>query len=234
MDFFRDNYKFFLFIFLFVVVIVFEVLIFNKDYHIESNIVNDDIKVQKNDNIEIFNDVYIDIKGAVKKPGVYKVNENSIINDVIKLAGGLNSNGTTKNINLSKKVSNEMVIYIFTKTELKKENDKINNDNNIVTSSKDLASKDIFIDNNNSSIEEYKSNDENITINNNKGDNNKLININNASKEELLTISGIGESKADAIIKYRNENKFNSIEDIKNVSGIGESLFAKIKDYITV
>jgi competence protein ComEA len=49
-----------------------------------------------------------------------------------------------------------------------------------------------------------------------------------------MTVSGIGESKAIAIIDYRKNNKFNTIEDIMNVSGIGESLFAKIKEYITV
>ena len=49
-----------------------------------------------------------------------------------------------------------------------------------------------------------------------------------------MTVSGIGESKAIAIIDYRKTNKFNKIEDIMNVSGIGESLFAKIKSYITV
>ena len=50
-----------------------------------------------------------------------------------------------------------------------------------------------------------------------------------------MTVSGIGESKAEAIIKYREENdKFSSIDDIKKVSGIGDSLFEEIKDYITV
>ena len=64
---------------------------------------------------------------------------------------------------------------------------------------------------------------------------NKLVNINTASKEELLTITGIGDSKAEAIISYREENgDFKAIEDIKNVSGIGDSLFEKIKEFITV
>lgn len=63
---------------------------------------------------------------------------------------------------------------------------------------------------------------------------NELININTASKEELMALSGIGESKADAIIKYRSSNQFNSIEDIKNVTGIKDGVFNQIKDQITV
>lgn len=64
---------------------------------------------------------------------------------------------------------------------------------------------------------------------------NILVNINTAGKDELTKIPGVGDSKAHAIIKYREENgDFNDIEDIKKVSGIGESLFEKIKDYITV
>ena len=63
---------------------------------------------------------YVDVKGAVKKPGVYEVNKNNIINDVINLAGGFTKSAYTKNINLSKKISNELVIYIYTNSEYKK------------------------------------------------------------------------------------------------------------------
>ena len=63
---------------------------------------------------------------------------------------------------------------------------------------------------------------------------NELININTATKEELQTINGIGESKANNIIKYREtKGNFSSIEDIKNVEGIGDSLYEAIKTYIT-
>lgn len=61
------------------------------------------------------------------------------------------------------------------------------------------------------------------------------ININTANESELDSLPGIGKSKAEAIIKYREDNgKFKSIEDIKNVSGIGESAFEKIKEKITI
>lgn len=63
---------------------------------------------------------------------------------------------------------------------------------------------------------------------------NNLININKASLDELLNITGIGESKARAIIEYRKENPFLKVEDIMNISGIGESVFNKIKDEITI
>ena len=72
---------------------------------------------------------------------------------------------------------------------------------------------------------------------NKKEDNNEItiVSINTASLEQLKTLPGIGESKANDIIKYREkEGNFKTIEDIKNVSGIGDSLFEKIKDYITV
>ena len=61
-----------------------------------------------------------------------------------------------------------------------------------------------------------------------------LVNINTASKEKLMSLNGVGESTAQKIIDYREENGyFNSVEDIMNVSGIGESKFNKIKEYIT-
>ena len=66
-------------------------------------------------------------------------------------------------------------------------------------------------------------------------DNISLININTDNQEQLMTLPGIGESKAAAIITYREENgRFPSKEDIKNVSGIGEATYANLKDLITV
>ncbi len=163
---------------------------------------------------------YIDIKGAVKKPGVYKFQDGSIVLDAIEKAGGLTKNGVTSNINLSQKLVNEMVIYIFNKNELK-------NKNVSATTKASTTCKCETIEINNCINDQNK--------NESLQSDNKKININNAELEELTSLSGIGESKANAIIKYRNDNgPFKSIEDIMNVSGLGEALFDKIKDNITV
>ncbi|EEB36432.1 comEA protein [Anaerococcus hydrogenalis DSM 7454] len=63
---------------------------------------------------------------------------------------------------------------------------------------------------------------------------NKKININSADKNSLMTLPNIGEKRADAIIEYRQKNKFNKIDDIKNVSGIGDKYFEAMKDMIVI
>lgn len=85
-------------------------------------------------------------------------------------------------------------------------------------------------------LEEAKTLEFEDTISN-KEDSSKdgLVNINKAGKEELMTLPGIGDSKAQSIITYREENgNFKTIEDIKNITGIKDGLFNKIKDYISV
>lgn len=166
---------------------------------------------------------YIDIKGFVKKPGVYEVTADNIVNDCIKLAGGLLKNADTTTINLSKKVSSEMVIYIPKKEEVIK-----TTTNTTVTKDQEIPNDAVVSDNN-------KSNSSISKDNNTQTPNRPLVNINTAAIQELTTLSGIGDAKAQDIIDYRTLNgNFKTIEDIKNVSGIGEALYAKIKDYITV
>lgn len=166
---------------------------------------------------------YIDIKGFVKKPGVYEVTADNIVNDCIKLAGGLLKNADTTTINLSKKVSSEMVIYIPKKEEVIK-----TIPNTTVTKDQEIPNDAVISDNN-------KSNSSISKDNNTQTPNRTLVNINTATIQELTTLSGIGDAKAQDIIDYRTLNgNFKTIEDIKNVSGIGEALYAKIKDYITV
>ena len=153
--------------------------------------------------------IFVDIKGSVNKPGVYKFDINDRVIDAINKAGGLTKNANTNNINLSQKLTNEMVVYVYSDNEIKKGNNKL--------TCNTLCENNI------------------IEVNNCVENTNKdLININTATLEELLTLPGIGESKAKNIIEYREENKFKTIEELKNVNGIGESLFEQIKNKITI
>lgn len=166
---------------------------------------------------------YVDIKGAINNPNVYKVLKESRIIDVINMAGGLREDADTSIINLSKKITDEMFIVIYTKDELQKYKEQ-------TISTEEIKKK---IDEDILSVD--KNNDAEETHEENKKEDTKLVNINTASKEELLTINGIGESKAESIIKYREENgEFKAIEEIENVPGIGEALFEKVKEYITL
>lgn len=164
--------------------------------------------------------LYFDIKGAVKKPGVYEFTMGERVIDAISKAGGLNKDANTNNINLSQSLKEEMVIYIFTNKEIKNNNAQSKCDTSCTITTIEVNNCTNDTESNSSS-----SSSENTS---------KLVNINTATLEELMSVSGIGEAKAKAIIAYREQVKFTTIEDIKNVSGIGDSLFAQIKDFITV
>lgn len=226
MEFFYDLFlkiknNYFLLLLIILLIVINDAIFISDFYILKENkikISESTFKTNADKNVKKDEEVFkVDIKGAVKKPGVYEVTYGMNVNDVIKQAGGLKKSATTKNINLSKKLEDEMVIVVSTKDSLNKTSSAIIKNDALITNEK---KSEISI---NSDIESSFN-----ELNNN------LININSATINELLTINGIGESKAEAIISYRSENKFNSIEDIKNVSGIGESLFEKIKDKITV
>lgn len=175
---------------------------------------------------EIVSEVLVDVKGAVKKPGVYKLSSDSVVNDAIELAGGLKSGASTKYINLSKKVLNEMVIMVYTSSEINKMNN--NSLETCVVASENVknceGSSIVVTEDKNSN----QVNDTNETINSND-----KISINTASKDELMKLDGVGESKALAIIEYRNTNNgFKTLEELMNVSGIGDKAYNKIKDNI--
>jgi len=193
-------------------------------------------EINNEDEIEEISYINVDIKGAVKNPGVYKVKNETIINDIITLAGGFTKNAYKDGINLSKKASDEMVIYIYTTSEIKEKEEKITTES-IIPSSDTCTTPNYSIC---ECIEEKESiikTDPEIIYepNGETKEENTLININTALETELTTLSGIGESKAKAIINYRLEHgNFTNITDIMNVSGIGEALFAKIKNFITI
>lgn len=230
MKFIRKNIMkitfFAMFIFIVSIVVIKNNLKNNEVYASSENEIlykNNVVLEEKGNNKEEF--FFVDIKGQVLNPGVYKVYENTRVIDVINMAGGLLDDSDTSKINLAKKVKDEMVIIIYSKEEIKKKEIKEVNIN--------YSFNDALINDNDVLPNDNKTNNSN-TSNSNISKENKLVNINTCTKEELLTLSGIGESKANAIISYREENGgFKTIEDLLNVSGIGNSIYEKIKNYIT-
>lgn len=169
--------------------------------------------------------LFVDVKGAVNAPGVYELEDGKRVIDAINLAGGFSDKADTINVNLSKRLTDEMFIVIYTKQEIYNYK-KSNETSNINCASFECVCPDVK---NDACIEK------NLKAENNKKEANNKVSINKATKEDLMSLTGIGESKANAIINYRNENGlFKQIEDIKNVSGIGDSVFEKIKNNITL
>lgn len=164
--------------------------------------------------------IKVDIKGSVKHEGVYELDSNKRVVDAIELAGGATSKADLSVTNLSKKLKDEMVIIIYTKEEVKNFV-KVKEEENLKNAQ--CISKTPV---NNSCIEEE------VDVGSDKK---SKISINTATLEELLTLSGIGEAKAKSIIEYREKNgAFTLLEDLTKVDGIGQALFDKIKENITL
>lgn len=154
--------------------------------------------------------IFVDVGGEVKNPGLYELKGNARVNDAILAAGGVTGNADMEVVNLAYILSDEMKIIIPSKAA-KQENENI-------TVHKEVISSGITV------VEE-----------NNYGNSNGKININKAGKKDLESLTGIGSSIAERIIDYRKSNgNFNKIEEIKNVSGIGDAKYSAIKDEITV
>ena len=139
--------------------------------------------------------IFVDVKGAVKHPGVFETTKDKRVKDLIEEAGGLLDDSDTSTLNLSQKVKDQMVIYVLKHGEKPKQ----------------------------------------ISDGGSSSSNTDVININTANKEQLMKISGVGKTKAEAIISYREKNgDFKKKEDITKVRGIGKATFDKIKDKIEV
>lgn len=174
----------------------------------------------------------VDVKGAVNSPGVYELSENSTVADALESAGGVTSKGDTSNINMAKKLSDEMVIYVFTSSEI----NSLKSKNEIVCEIPKCECETVKTESicvaPTTSVSETKDIEDKTSSN---VSSNAKINLNTATVDDLSSLEGIGESKAKAIIDYREKNGgFKSIEEIKNVSGIGDKAFEKIKDVISI
>ncbi len=224
---------------LIILIVILFVLLFSLLYPLikkDNNNEIETIKIESQENEEDKEDrkenVIVDIKGYVKNPGTYNAPTTSRVIDVINLAGGLIDGANTEYINLSKKIVDEMVIIIYSNDEISKfkETEKEivyleyeckcpDNENDACITEDDVVNTNGNKTNSSSSLNTPTTTDK--------------ISINTATLDELMTLSGIGESKAKAIIEYREKNNgFKSLEEIINVSGIGEKVYSKIKDYI--
>lgn len=172
----------------------------------------------------IVKEIMVDVKGFVVNPGIYKLNEESRVIDAINAAGGVLEGADTSVLNLSKKLKDEMVIIVYSSYQVenfkkvKEEEQQIQD--GCINGVNEVENDACIEENGEEKGEEKES---------------TLVSINTATLEELMTLEGIGEAKAKSIIAYREEHgPYQAIEDLLNVSGIGESLLAKIKENITL
>ena len=145
--------------------------------------------------------ITVDVKGAVKQPGVYELRSNSRVHDAINKAGGMTPEANSQSVNLAQKLTDEAVIYVAKEGE-------------------DVPAAGGSMSPTTSSASSEKPG---------------KVHLNRATEAELQTVSGIGQKRASDIIAYREANgPFRSVEDLKNVSGIGEKTLEKLKDAFTV
>ena len=181
-------------------------------YYFEQNFKNIGYKEIENnvfENIEIKeekeSEILIHITGAVGEPGVVHLKKGARVIDAIEESGGLLEEADLNKVNLAYPLSDGQKVYIPSINDDETEQDILNTDEEEI-------------------IQEVY-----------KDFNNEKININTATQTELETLPGIGTSMAYRIIQYRKDiGEFNQIEDIKNVSGIGDSKFNQIQDLICV
>ena len=144
--------------------------------------------------------VTVDVKGAVKKPGVYQLKSRSRVQDALLKAGGMTDEADLKSINQAQKLVDEAVVYVA----------KVGENVVDVTTNTNAST----------STSQAKAG---------------LVNLNTATEADFQTISGIGQKRAQDIIAYREANgKFKSVDDLKNVTGIGAKTLEKLKEYVTV
>ena len=139
--------------------------------------------------------IFVDIKGAVKNPGVYQMKVGDRVKDAIDAAGGLTEEADSQKVNLAKRLEDQMVIVV----------PKVGEEAEEIPAGE--TSKE--------ATKEGK------------------VNINTATVEELKTLKGVGEKKAEAIIEYRKKNgSFQTKEDLMKVRGIGKKLFESFQERI--
>ena len=185
---------------------------FTNENNNEIDIYQNEEEITENiaqEDIAIEENITVHIIGEVKYPGVVVIKEGSRVVDAIEAAGGETDDADLNSLNLAYMLNDGEKIYVPNKQETKDEN------KNYIEEGGGTNISQAGTDQNNSK--------------------NEKININTAGEDELMKITGIGESTAKKIIEYRNQNgRFKTIEDIKKIPGIGDSKYNNMKEEIRV
>ncbi|MGE7592900.1 helix-hairpin-helix domain-containing protein [Peribacillus frigoritolerans] len=148
--------------------------------------------------------IKVDVKGAVKSPGIFTAQAGDRVIDLISAAGSFTEKADTDKVNFAQIIEDQMVIYVPEIGEEVKgdlENIQVGTSGDAVT----------------------------------KGTSGGLVNLNTATQEDLQTLTGIGPSKANAILEYREKaGKFKEVDELKQVTGIGDKTFERLRDSISV
>lgn len=149
--------------------------------------------------------VCVDVKGAINHPGVYTLSKGSRVQEAVDAAGGTHTDADMRQVNLAKQLQDQQVVYVPARGEEPPVN--------LMTA---MTGADAA--NSMSTVSDSPK-----------------INLNQASKEQLCQINGIGDKKADMILQYRQQHgEFKSIDDLKNVDGFGDKTVAKLRDQVAV
>ena len=157
-------------------------------------------------------EIYVYVCGAVQKPGVYQLPEGSRVFQAIEAAGGTREDAEDKALNRAQILSDGDQIIVYTAEEIRSGQAELYEPSGVTSGQGGSAGET-----------------------SRASESGSKVNINTAGPEELQTLPGIGEARAEAIIRYREEHgRFSGIEEIQNISGIKQKAFEKIKDYIEV
>lgn len=195
-----------------IIIVMILCIVFIKQKQNDNLFYIDSSETESNQNTEIKDEdaeerkiIFVHVIGEVEKPGLIDLSEGSRIFDAVEKTGGFTTNADITKINLAYVLEDGQKIVIPSVEETKVEesfNDYIESD----------AGEGVI---------------EEATTSSGK------IDINSASQTEIETLPGIGPSLASKIIAYRNLNgKYKSVEDLKNVSGIGGSKYDNIKEWV--